>query len=560
MVVSGLGQSERSQLNPWAVHRDRNRGTHLARWSPCLVMGFMACWILASVHSAWGQAPGQTPSPKLPVPVQLATCDWTIVTNSSLVELSEWLARDLNSPAPALRSTQQVEQLRAAWGFLQQAQEFEKILGQIRDDLRRDSERLHAGTWTLADLETRRDILVQRRGVLNERMTHVRGQQDQTRSEVAVLQDLVNDDTTFTRLLAAFCKSRMVNLELELIEAERVYAEWAIPEFSRWLVEQQRASQAPLSQPLNSSKSPSLNNSQPTTTTTRLAAQPVTIARDATPRDQANRSTSPPGLSLPTPPRTEITPATPSPSIIAATPATVPSSSLTLSTEQLRVLVEKVKRQAESLTEKHKSLQEKLELLGLNDGNQVLLLEAHRTLPAVASIRIESVQTQQDLKQVNWDLLQAEERVESLRDTPCDAPAIPATTLGAAAETPTDALATAEVSLQELRVRHELLIQLTTERSNLIKAVEQLRDYLDRQLLWVKNTDSLSWREFWHAGEGLWKLAQPQPWWELGQCLWSQGRRYPAEVILLVGSLIAWRWSRSRWDPQSGNSRRNRRG
>jgi hypothetical protein len=218
----------------------------------------------------------------------------------------------------------------------------------------------------------------------------------------------------------------------------------------------------------------------------------------------------------------------------------VDRESLVLRREFIQRQASITSRQLAKIEEKEHALREKIELVGLTEANQLMLLEAYRKLPEEAKFRIQTVEYENEIKSASVEMLGFEERLSMRKRRWYDEAGIdewevaddPKITLP-------DDLAEIQAIVNEYRGLHQELLQLSAEREKLLHATREFRVFLSSNLLWVQNAEAVSGRDIQKSWQGLIQLAIPQPWIELGAGLGAQMVQRPVEVMAFVFGFVA---------------------
>ncbi len=199
-----------------------------------------------------------------------------------------------------------------------------------------------------------------------------------------------------------------------------------------------------------------------------------------------------------------------------------------------------MREQAAGLRERMTSLEEKISLLGLNEGNRILLAEYRRTLPPVAASQ----------QRIGW--ARAEMRLTSLEvqrlaqghiHDPVEAPAgNPIAAANDPPAGPAESCAEATALIESLQQYALALGHLASEHNNLLDSIEAMRSFTDRQLLWVPGAEPMGPADFVRVVDGAIVLARPGPWVELGQRLLGRLLAGPWQFLVVIGLVVGCAW------------------
>ncbi len=204
---------------------------------------------------------------------------------------------------------------------------------------------------------------------------------------------------------------------------------------------------------------------------------------------------------------------------------------------QVRQELEAVRQQLRGIEEKSQTLRDKYERFGLDGGNRLLFLEAHRKLPSEQELRIQDHCTRRELRQLKAEGIAAE------RLLPLSSDAAKIDIAEGGADRSRASLADLVQLIQGFEDLHQDLIELTSEREKVIQAVESLRSYLDQKLLWVQNADALNTAVLGGCSEGAQSLLQPEPWLGLLQGVVKHLREQPGQVAVWGLGLFGLWWT-----------------
>ncbi len=189
----------------------------------------------------------------------------------------------------------------------------------------------------------------------------------------------------------------------------------------------------------------------------------------------------------------------------------------------------RTKRLAAALAEGLESLNERIEMLGLNEGNRLLLEERRRTLPSASASRARIAWVQQEMRQLNLELLRVEQ-METEEATATE-PAV------RASETPAPKSLVMIVH-DSLHAYSLALGNLAAEHNFLLDQIEENEIFLNRQLLWVPSADPVSLADFGLVAQGSRVLMTPRPWMELGKSFVDLLKLHPWRLAVVVGMVV----------------------
>jgi chromosome segregation ATPase len=203
----------------------------------------------------------------------------------------------------------------------------------------------------------------------------------------------------------------------------------------------------------------------------------------------------------------------------------------------------------DSLRHKKQDLESKIRQVGAtNANNGMLLVQSRRSLGSTSEsqIRIKEIQVEQ--QSVTIALFSLEEERKSLAD-PAE---FVAKELGKVADQvidgePLSAMATKFVQtkrqylddlINDYNQYLGLLAQLTVDRKKQIDQINEIRDYIDENALWVRNADPLSMNDLAGSAAGLASFFAPQPWAEMGANFANRIAKRPYESVLGMGGVL----------------------
>lgn len=229
--------------------------------------------------------------------------------------------------------------------------------------------------------------------------------------------------------------------------------------------------------------------------------------------------------------------------------ATDPADSIAAKRVGIESETASVREQAAELSERQQSLEEKIGLLGLNEGNRILLAEYGRTLPAVtasqqriawagAEMRLTSLEVQRLAKTVV--VPNAGVAREPAGALPLDSGAAPSSA---------DAESTAQI--EQLQQYALALGLLASEHNHLLDRIESMRGFIDRQLLWVPSAGPMGPGDFVRVVDGALVLARPRPWIELGQRMLGKFLAEPWQLLVVIGLVVGSGWLTRKLDKLS---------
>jgi hypothetical protein len=180
--------------------------------------------------------------------------------------------------------------------------------------------------------------------------------------------------------------------------------------------------------------------------------------------------------------------------------------------EEINSEIASVKATAERADEDMKSLEKQIKFMGLTSSNQMVLVETRRRIPSISENQLKIKAISDELEQINLEVHRLECR------------------------NPIDQSAKLIERYNEYRVR---LSNLSVEREKLITKIELLQQYLNGQLIWVRDCQPLGVAEFKQTTAGVAALLAPRQWQELGNGLAERILVRPYELGLLVIGLVA---------------------
>jgi hypothetical protein len=245
---------------------------------------------------------------------------------------------------------------------------------------------------------------------------------------------------------------------------------------------------------------------------------------------------------------------------VASAPAQGPdpawAESLAAESEAINAETARVRQQAADLRARMQSLEEKIGLLGLNEGNRILLTEYRRTLPAVTASqqRIAWAGTEMRLTSLEVQRL-AKLTAASPSSSAAPNGADPAFAAGSVSASTASGTTAAIEALQQYALALGLL---ASEHNHLLDSIEAMRSFTDRQLLWVPSAAPVGPGDFVRVVDGAIVLARPGPWAELGQRLLGRLMAEPWQFLVVAGMVAGSVWLTRRLDQLSRARSANR--
>lgn len=386
--------------------------------------------------------------------------------------------------------------------------ERESVIGQISQVSAEES--LWSG-W-----EERLAIARQRWPVVSERLKHVESRVGEAERNERILADFVADTRSLDRFLAARAERLSLDAERRMLQAESGLLETCLDELPRAIKKARQLAALRQGQVLVTS-----------------AGGAVKLLQDdeRVSSDKKSKGEGPSGHDQGT---------------IASSAFGSESSEkyrqIEIRRGEVRQELEAVRQQLRGIEEKSQTLREKYERFGLDGGNRLLFLEAHRKLPSEQELRIQDHGTRRELRRLKAEAIAAERLLPLTNDAASNDTASNDTAEGGEdrSKARSDDLVQLIQGFEDL---HQDLIELTSEREKLIRAVEGLRSYLDQKLLWVQNTDAMNGAVWRGCSEGAKSLLQPEPWLGLLQGVAKHLREQPGQVAVWGLAFVGLWWT-----------------
>lgn len=221
--------------------------------------------------------------------------------------------------------------------------------------------------------------------------------------------------------------------------------------------------------------------------------------------------------------------------------------------------IEAVGKNRDLLVATQQNLRQKIKNFGLTASNQLNLIESRRTLPSLSQCQADLKRVNLLLDRVELERLRLEDPRSFVGEAPTDdkmASAPPVTIASTPPTGPSRARIEGGSKRQELLAAiadyRARLVALSLALTELSSTTVEMQQFLDGQLMWVRDCEPLGGNDLRKSIEGGWMLAQPGQWIELGGGLLQRIVTRPYELALLAAGLISisltsrWlnRWSR----------------
>lgn len=213
---------------------------------------------------------------------------------------------------------------------------------------------------------------------------------------------------------------------------------------------------------------------------------------------------------------------------------------------QLRLEQLQVAGQIATLRSKLEVLQQKIQSTGLNASNTALLLDTRRNLPLRQENRQMIRQLLEENRLETLEGLNLVERRELLRT---QIAVFESQGDSASLHEKRDELAVLEAILESQNRYLELLSLLATEREALDQSLETIEEYLNYQLLWVRESEPYGRPQVTKAWEGIGRVLNPGDWFDLalntGKRIWQRPYESFIAIVGLASLAYCTRWLRT---------------
>ena len=180
--------------------------------------------------------------------------------------------------------------------------------------------------------------------------------------------------------------------------------------------------------------------------------------------------------------------------------------------EQIQNEIVAVRETSRQVEDDMQSLEKQIKLMGLTSSNQLVLTETRRGLPSISENQLRIKALSEELDQIGLNMHR----------------------LGTSSSVDQNSRLIEQYS--EYRIQ---LGNLSVERERLIARIILLRQFLNGQLMWVRDCQPIGIAEFKKTAEGVTVLTAPRQWIELGKGLAERILFRPYEFGLLAIGLVA---------------------
>ena len=180
--------------------------------------------------------------------------------------------------------------------------------------------------------------------------------------------------------------------------------------------------------------------------------------------------------------------------------------------EQIQNEIVAVRETSRRVEEDMQSLEKQIKLMGLTSSNQLVLTETRRGLPSISENQLRIKAISDELDQIGLNMHR----------------------LGTSGSDDLHSKLIEQYS--EYRIQ---LGNLSVERERLIAKIILLRQFLNGQLMWVRDCQPIGIAEFKKTAEGVTVLTAPRQWIDLGKGLAERIFFRPYEFGLLAIGLVA---------------------
>jgi potassium efflux system protein len=222
---------------------------------------------------------------------------------------------------------------------------------------------------------------------------------------------------------------------------------------------------------------------------------------------------------------------------------------------ELDRLLEAVRRELDRIREERAGISKRIEAIGMTNEVGVLLRRYRRTLPALRQYEQQRQEHEAERFRLELQLIELKERRDRLHNIPQRAAQLTedladrmaAEQRTAVRERVAELLRTnrdlLESLLKDRTARFNALVALIQKERELIAEIEQYRDYIDENILWVRTAELPQLGDLAALGGALQWLADPPAWAALLGALGGDVRGNPLiyvlAVVLATGFLIA---------------------
>ncbi len=454
---------------------------------------------------------------------QFSSVDLQLLESMSPAELHTAIVAELNR-ANAGWSIEQIENDPRANKLLQAKKFLEQTL-QLLQLAEQHAQRTNSLPNSVAPVshveplekwQNQLDIARQKWPLIGERSRWLTEQISKKAQDVRTLKEFIQDDESLMKFVSAMCQSRMLLAEnLALTEEARNVAN-DLRELPAKIRETQQ---------LVALATPAIGQST-NAGTTEIATAAAATAKSKSPTFDSDRSllidthlhTDEQALDLPD------------------------ESDIETRCRALEREISILQRQTKSLREKEANLKEKVDVLGLTEANEIVLLEALRALPDEQKNRIQNFGIEQEVRALSMQIIHTENHLESAISRIQNDPK----TESIPEDQWPQEIKALQSSLLLQRKLNQLQLTVSTERDNLMHASRTMRAFLTSQLLWVQNSDAIGWSDIQNGSEGLFRLAQPNIWYELFVGLGHRVVLRPVELAVFIFGLTALTFAKRR--------------
>lgn len=225
-------------------------------------------------------------------------------------------------------------------------------------------------------------------------------------------------------------------------------------------------------------------------------------------------------------------------------------SEYTLDLKQLEKEVQLIDQKAGQINQDHAKAQQKLDIVGMSKILGQVLQEQRRALPDTRVYRKKVEQLEKQIADVSLQQLEYKDESEKLRD-------LDTYVASYMLEAGVEYMPQLKGSVRDLLIdRGNYLSQLISVQNAYLRALSELDfsqtrlvnvatdydDYLAENLLWIRNTPSISLHEFSVIPSQIRTLLSPTRWKAVMVSLWQQAGSSPAIFLILsVSALLLWK-------------------